>query len=186
MVIVCACAARSEVSIGLTLRSTLDSYSQKTADPNSIESSGSDFGLDIGPIVRFKVSSKAEVAPFIGLSIDNSSSKVGAGSTTSTDNTGMFFGCGMYFFMAENSLFKFSLGPRLHGGFWFTKTDFDFGVNMPLNFDIMVAGPWSIRASASVIDLWYSYSDNGGTRRGSFNYNMMSFFMPELSFFVTF
>lgn len=184
IIIACAFAAKSEVSVGLMLRSNLSSYSEKGTD--SIERSGSSFGLDIGPVVRIKVSSRTEVAPYLGLSVNNSSTKVGNGNTSSTDNFGMFFGCGVYFFLAENSLFKFSLGPRLHGSFWFTQTDANFGVDLPLNFDIPVAGSWSIRASASVIDLWYSYSDNGGTRRGSFNYNMMSFFMPELSFFVTF
>jgi hypothetical protein len=186
MMIACALSASGQVSGGLILRSHLSNYSQKTDAPTANENSQSAFSLDIGPIVRFMVSSKAEVAPYIGFSLYTTSTKNSAGQTTSSNNSGMFMGCGFYFFLAENSVFKFSLGPRVNGSFWFTRTQATADVDLPLNFDFLVGGPWSIRASASVIDFMYTYSKNGGTHENDFNYSMLSNFMPELSFFVTF
>jgi hypothetical protein len=186
MMIACALSASGQVSGGLILRSHLSNYSQKTDAPTATENSTSAFSLDIGPIVRFMVSSKAEVAPYIGFSLYNTSTKNPAGQTTSSNNSGMFMGCGFYFFLAENSVFKFSLGPRVNGSFWFTRTQVTADVDLPLNFDFLVGGPWSIRASASVIDFMYMYSKNGGTHENDFNYSMLSNIMPELSFFVTF
>jgi hypothetical protein len=186
-ILLCSClAASGQVSVGLTLRSSLNSHSGKTDPPNSVETSGSEFSLDIGPVVRFMVSSKAEVAPYLGFSVDNTSTKVQSGQTSSSENMGMIVGCGLNFFLVENSVFKFSLGPRLHSSFWFTRTETTIGVDMPLNFDVLVAGPWSIRGSASVIDFWYSYSKANAASTNSFQYNMSGLFMPELSFFITF
>jgi hypothetical protein len=170
----------------LTLRSSLNSSSQKTDPPNSYETTNSAFMLDLGPVVRFMVSPKVEVAPYIGFSVDNTSTKVQNGQTASMDNTGMFIGCGLNFFLAENSIFKFSLGPRVHSSFWFTRTETNIGVDMPLNFDVLVAGPWSIRGSASVIDFWYSYRNANAEKTNSFQYTMTGLFMPELSFCLTF
>lgn len=187
LIICCfAFTASSQVSVGLKLSSDLQNVTIKTDAPNATENSNSNFDLSLGPVVRFLLSPKVEISPDIGFMVQNTSQKNPNGDTSSSNNNGLFVGCGFYFFLAANSVFKFSLGPRVYSDLWFSRTDMTFGAQMPLNFDIELSGPWSIRASASVINVWYSYVKAGGAAQSSFDYTIMSLFMPELSFFVTF
>ena len=181
-----AFTASSQVSVGLSLSSDLHNSTNKTDTPNGTENSSSAFNLSLGPVFRFMVSSKVEVSPDIGFMIENTSQKDQNGRTNSSSNNGMYVGCGFYFFLASNSIFKFSLGPRVYSTLWFSRTDMTFGAEMPLNFDIELSGPWSIRASAAAINVWYSYTKPGGTTQSAFDYTLMSLFMPKLSFFITF
>jgi hypothetical protein len=176
----------SEVSVGLRLSSNLQNYTDQTDAPTVTESSHSTFNLWVGPVLRFKVSPTVEVAPDIGFMAETYADKQVNGITNNSSDNGVYVGCGFYFFLASNSVFKFSLGPRVYGNLWLSRTDMMFGAEVPLNFDFELSGRWSIRASAAVINFWYSYSKPNITSRTEFDYSIISSLMPELSFFITF
>jgi hypothetical protein len=186
LIILSAVAVCGQVSVGLMLTNHFNASSNKADTPNATTSSGTQFDLSLGPVVRILVSSSAEVVPYIGFMVDNRSVKDQNGQTTTSGNGGMFFGCGLYFFVLSNSNLKFSLGPRVSSEFWFSHTDVTFGVGMPLNFDFELGGPWSLRASASVIDFLYTHNKTGNNVTNGFSYSLSSIFSPEITFFVTF
>lgn len=181
-----AFTASSEVSVGLRLSSNLQNYTHKTDAPTIADSSMSTFNLWVGPVFRFKVSSTAEVTPDIGFMAETFADKQENGVANKSTDNGMFIGCGLYFFLASNSVFKFSLGPRVYGNLWLSRTDMTYGAEVPLNFDLELSGKWSIRASAAVINFWYSYSKPNITSHSEFDYSILSNLVPELSFFITF
>jgi hypothetical protein len=186
LIIWSAVAASSQISVGLTLVNHFSTSSNKADTPNATTTSASNFNLSLGPVVRIMVSTSAEVAPYIGFMVDNLSIKDQNGQTTTTSQGGMFFGCGLYFFVLSSSNVKFSLGPRAYCDFWFSHTDVNIGVGLPLNFDFGLGGPWSIRASASVVDIKYAHYRIRNEINNGFSYSLSSIFSPELSFFVTF
>ena len=166
-----AFAASGEVSVGLRLSSNLQNYINKTEASTITESSRSTFNLWLGPVFRFKVSPMAEFAPDLGFMAETYTDKQENGVTNNSSDNGIYIGCGLYFFLASNSVFKFSLGPRVYSNLWLSRTDMTFGAEVPMNFDVELSGRWSIRASAAAINLWYSYSKPNITSHSEFDYS---------------
>lgn len=174
IVLCVALAANCQVSIGLRLE---NKYA-KSSNPNG---NTSDFSLRLGPVVRIPLSGTMEVTPQAGF-IYNSTQSTNTGGT-SNSSSGLFLGCGLYFYAMSTQSVKLSLGPDFEIDALFknpTQTTFDLG--MPLNFDFDFNRTWCVRVSARVFDFTYTSSGDGTSQSG---YSLLSILAPSLTLFYT-
>jgi hypothetical protein len=179
VILAAAFTANGQVSLGITLQNHFDNHNNDTI------SSSSTFDMLAGPVVRFLVADKWELDPTLGFHYIRTANKSGPNETTGNE-FGMFLGCGLFFHLLSNDIFRFSLGPDLYGDFWFTHNENTVGVGMPINFDFLFNRAWSLRVSARAVDISYKATKNGNARNGWFNYNLQSVFIPSFTVFYTF
>ncbi len=171
-------ATNAEVSLGLTLQSSLTSYSDQYQPPNSQTTQGSTFDLALGPIFRIGLSPVCEISPEAAIRVNSSS--------TTTTQEALDLGFGFNFFVLSNSFLKFSLGPDVGGEFWFSTESITLDAGMPVNVDFIFNSKWTMRISDKAVDFEYDYSHSGYVNHNGITMNLQSFLHPSFTLFYTF
>jgi hypothetical protein len=173
-----AAATNAEVSLGVTLQSNLDSYSNQDQSANGQTTHGSTFDFALGPIFRIGLSPVCEIVPEAAIRVTSS-------SATATQEA-LDLGCGFNFFVLSNSFMKLSLGPDVAGEFWFSTEAITLGAGMPLNVDFVFTPAWTMRISDKAVDFEYQYSKSGNIVHDGVTMNLQSFLHPSFTLFYTF
>ncbi len=179
-----ALTANAQVSLGLTIQNSLDSYTY-SSDPATPSTNTTSFDMLAGPAFRIMMSRNFELAPSGGFQYQYQSNANGQ-TTTSITQVGTYLGCGLYFYLLSQGFVRFSLGPDVNANFWFSHDEEIVGVGLPLNLDFQLNPSWSIRASARAFEISYHGEKTGTQTSGWFDYNLQTVLSPSFTLYYTF
>lgn len=137
--------------------------------------------LEIVPTVGFEVTRTVQEHEQVNGNVDK----------TEQNPVDVAGGCGFFFRLVDNRVFRLSLGPDFRvGGRWNGSnsdyTRFWTFVSMPLNTDFMITSRFFFRMSPSLVKVTYSHEKSGNTVVNDFDFTGLSVWDVRMGFFWSF
>jgi len=144
------------------------------------------------PSIMIMPADRFELVPRAGFYVThfsqtNRNLNTGAETTSDGSTYGVGAGCGFYFRLVEESVFRLSLGPDAELGFgWDSGRDdywsFDTTASMPVNFDFLITGNFFIGMCPRLASVTYTHDEDPGYDHNRIEFNVQSLWQPTFGF----